>query len=376
MNDMRRFFLLAFLLIAAPAYAEPVETSAAQVYLIDAGTGAVLLAKREGERMPTSSMSKTMTMYMVFGALKEGRLHLDDELLVSEKSWRMEGSKMFIHVGDKVKVEDLVRGVLIQSGNDAAVALAEGISGSEEAFAAAMTAKAKELGMNDSNFVNASGWPADGHYSTAKDLAILAQRIIADFPDYYHYFSEREFTYNKIRQQNRDPLLGRLAGADGLKTGHTEIAGYGLIGSAQRDGRRLVLVMNGLQSQEARAQEGIRLMEWAFRNFENKEIVKAGEVVGAAKVWLGAVDEVPLAARESLTAVLPVASRSGVKIALEYNEPVKAPIARGAVIGKLKITVPDQPERFVDLVAGADVARAGLFARVKARLNYLVTGRS
>lgn len=250
---MRKTVILAVMmamLAAYPAKAEPMTTIATQAIIVDASTGTILLDKGANDRMPTSSMSKTMTIYMVFDALKEGRLKLDDEFLVSEKAWRMEGSEMFIKVGDKVKIEDLIRGVVVQSGNDAAVALAEGLAGSEEAFAEAMNARAKDLGMTGSHFVNASGWPHPDHYSTPRDLALLAYRIIHDFPEYYHYFSEKEFTYNNIRQQNRDPLLGKLPGADGLKTGHTEVAGYGLIGSAKRGDRRLILVVNGLKSQQ------------------------------------------------------------------------------------------------------------------------------
>jgi D-alanyl-D-alanine carboxypeptidase (penicillin-binding protein 5/6) len=365
---------LALWLSALPAHAAQMDTPATHAILLDAGTGTLLLEKGADEHMPTSSMSKTMTMYMVFEALKAGRIHLDDEFQVSEKAWRMQGSKMFIKVGDKVKVEDLIRGVLIQSGNDSAVALAEGLSGSEDAFVEAMNTRMKDIGMADSHFMNASGWPADGHYSTPRDLATLALRIMTDFPEYYHYFSEKEFTYNKIHQQNRDPLLSHLPGADGLKTGHTDIAGFGLIGSAKRGDRRLILVMNGLGSQEQREQEGVRLMEWGFRNFENKTLVKKGETLATARVWLGNADEVPLVAKEDVTVVLPVARRADTKITVTYDGPLKAPVKKDAAVAKLKIEVPDQQPLVTDLIAGADDARAGAFARAKSRLSYLLTG--
>jgi serine-type D-Ala-D-Ala carboxypeptidase (penicillin-binding protein 5/6) len=247
-----RFFqiLFALLLFAAPAMAQvaPMETVAREAYIIDAETGQVLFEKNADQKMPTSSMSKTMTMYMVFEALKNGKLTLDQELPVSETAWRMQGSKMFVPLGQMVKVEDLIRGVIVQSGNDATIVLAEGLAGSEGEFAAAMNRKAKELGMINSNFMNASGWPDENHYSTCHDLAILAIALIRDFPDYYKYYAEKEFTYNNIKQGNRNPLLYKNIGADGIKTGHTESAGYGLMASGVRDGRRVVMVLNGMAS--------------------------------------------------------------------------------------------------------------------------------
>jgi serine-type D-Ala-D-Ala carboxypeptidase (penicillin-binding protein 5/6) len=373
---MNRFMLVLALLLAfgaSPARAQ-IETSAKQAIIVDAATGTVLFEKNAQERMPTSSMSKVMTMYLVFDELKRGKLKLTDELPVSERAWRMEGSKMFIKVGDRVKVEDLVRGVIIQSGNDAAVALGEGIAGSEDAFAEAMNARAKQLMMNDSHFMNASGMPDPEHYSTTHDLAVLAYRILKDYPEYYHYFSEKDFTYNKIKQANRDPLLGRLPGADGLKTGHTDIAGYGLIGSAERQGRRIILVMNGLDSEKARQEEGIRLMEWAFRNFENRKILSRGEIVDQAKVWLGREAQVPLVAESDVTVVLPRDKRAELKLTVRYNNPVKAPVTQGDEIGALRIEVPNQKPAEVKLLAGADVTRKGVFGRAKDRLGYLLTG--
>ena len=268
----------------------------------------------------------------------------------------------------------MIRGVAIQSGNDATVVLAEGLAGSEDDFVERMNAKAKELGMNNSHFMNASGWPAENHYSTARDLSLLAQHLLKDFPEYYHYFGEKDFTYNNIHQPNRDPLLGKVAGADGIKTGHTDIIGYGLIGSAVRDGRRLILVINGLQSDAARAEEGARLMEWGFRNFENDKILSKDQEVERAKVWLGEEAEVPLVAEKDVTVVLPIAKRADVKMTVNYKGPIEAPIKKGTVIGKLHIVVPDQEPQDVDLVAGKDVEREGLFGRVSSRLHYLLKG--
>ena len=353
-----------------------IDTQASHAILIDSDTGAVLLEKSADEHMPTSSMSKTMTMYMVFEALKEGRLHLDDELMVSEKAWRMQGSKMFIKVGDKVKVEDLIRGVLIQSGNDAGGrALAEGIAGSEDAFADAMNTKAhQQLGMKNSHFMNASGWPVDNHYSTARDLALLADHLIRDFPEYYDYFGEKDFTYNHIHQENRDPLLSHLPGADGLKTGHTDIAGFGLIGSAKRGDRRLILVMNGLPDIKAREDEGVRLLEWGFRNFEEKTFVKKGDVVDTAKVWLGRQDEVPLIASQDLKTVLPVSRVAETKFSISYMGPLKAPIAKGDAVAKLRVNIPGQAPVEMDLLAGEDVQRLGALARAKGAAGVSAVG--
>jgi len=365
------FIVMCLLAGFGPAYAVSIETPATHAILVDVNTGAVLLDKNADAHMPTSSMSKAMTLYMVFEMLKQGQLKLDDMLPVSEKAWRMGGSRMFIKVGSKVKVEDLIRGVAIQSGNDATVTLAEGVAGTEDALAERMNVRARELGMNNSHFVNSSGWPVPEHYSTPRDLALLAQRLLTDFPEHYHYFGEKEFTYNKIHQPNRDPLLGKLPGADGIKTGHTDIAGYGLIGSALRNGQRLILVANGFDSEKMRAAEGARLLEWGFRNFENRTLFKRGDPVDAAKVWLGRKDEVSLVAEKDLTVVLPVARRKEMKMTLSYTEPLEAPVRKGAPVARLRIEIPDQPPVDVNLLAGADVERQGLFGRVAARFKYL-----
>lgn len=367
-------FAIILLLSAGHAQAQEFETLAKQAIVIDVSTGAVLLDKNAGDRMPTASMSKVMTMYMVFEALKQGRVSLTDEFTISEKAWRMEGSKMFIRVDTQVKVEDLVRGVIIQSGNDAAVALAEGIGGSEEAFVDAMNQRAKEIGLTGSHFMNATGWPDPDHYSTPRDLAILAHRIMIDFPEYYHYFAEKEFVYNKIKQPNRDPLLGRVSGADGLKTGHTEEAGYGLIGSAMRNGRRLIMVLNGMSSEKERADEGARVLEWGFRDFESLKIVSAGQFIDEAPVWLGEQELVPLIAENDVTVVIPRNKRNQIGFSASYLSPLSSPIKKGEQLGKLKITVPGQQPVEVNLQAGADVERKGMFGRARARLEYLLSG--
>lgn len=369
------FFLISCVTVAA---AQPLQsTKAEEAIIIDHETGTVLLEKNADKRMPTSSMSKVMTIYLVFQALKEGRLKMDDEMAVSEKAWRKGGSKMFVKVGDRVKVEDLIRGVVIQSGNDATIVLAEGISGNEDVFAESLTQQAQAMGMSNSHFVNASGWPDPDHYSTARDLSILAQRLLDDFPEHYHYFGEKTFKYNNIEQPNRNPLLFRNIGADGIKTGHTEDAGFGLMGSAVRNGRRLVLVVNGLKSEAERADESARLLEWAFRSFENRTLIKAGETVEEAPVWLGAKETVPLVTEKDVYVTIPVlqSERDKLKVTVSYDAPLAAPIAKGTAAGTLKVDVAGLETHEFKLVAGADVAELGLFARTMAKAKQLLLNR-
>jgi D-alanyl-D-alanine carboxypeptidase (penicillin-binding protein 5/6) len=360
---------------AGLAQATPtIETQAAQAYLVDMETGAVLLDKNADELMPPSSMSKMMTAYMVFDRLEDGRLSLDDMLTVSEKAWRKGGSKMFVEVGNQVRVEDLLRGVIVQSGNDACIVLAEGLAGSEEAFADQMTARARELGMEKSTFRNSTGWPDPNHLVTARELAILAKHIIQDHPQYYHYYSEKEFTWSDIRQGNRNPLLYRNIGADGLKTGHTEDAGYGLTASAEQNGRRLILVVNGLPSVQARADEADRLISWGFREFDNYALFKAGDTVDEAPVWLGDEDTVPLVIADDLKVTLPRNDRNGMQVSVVYDSPIPAPVPAGAEIAKLRVTWPGGVPVEVPLQAGAEVEQLGPFGRIAASVKFLLLG--
>lgn len=365
----------AMLLLGAQPSAA-LETKAREALLIDLQTGTVLLEKDADKPMPPASMSKIMTVFMVFERLHDGRLTLDSELPVSEKAWKMGGSKMFVKVGNKVRVEDLLRGVIVQSGNDACIVLAEAIAGTEEAFAEAMTRRAKEIGLTNSHFANATGWPNPNHWMTAHDLVTLAQHLIVDFPEYYKYFAETEFVWNEIRQSNRNPLLFKNVGADGLKTGHTEEAGYGLTASATQGDRRLVLVLNGLSSERERSEESARIIGWAFREFENYALVKEGETVDEAKVWLGEEATVPLVAPKDLTVTISRASRSGMQVKVVYDAPVSAPVMAGQEIAKLVVTAPDTKPVEIPLQAGADVERLGVFGRLTAALKYLIFGAS
>ena len=362
----------AVVLFERPAAA--LDTGAREAIIVDAATGTVLFEKNADASMPPASMSKIMTAYMVFERLSEGRLSLDDELPVSEKAWRKGGSKMFVEVGTSVRVEDLLRGVIIQSGNDACIVLAEGLSGTEEAFADEMTRKGREIGLTDSTFMNATGWPDPNHRMTARDLATLAIRMIEDFPEYYKYYSERDFVWHGIRQGNRNPLLYRSIGADGLKTGHTEEAGYGLTASAKQGDRRLVLVITGLPSVKARSEESARLMSWGFREFDNFALFKPGEVVEDVPVWQGEEDSVPLVFPQGLTVTLSHKTRRDMTVKVTYDSPVPAPILEGQEIAKLTIEADGVAPMSFPLVAGAAVNQLGRVGRLVSSIKFMLLG--
>lgn len=352
------------LLITLPAQAASVQTKAKQAIIVDMETGQVLFEKESHARMPTSSMSKVITIYEVFTALKDGRLKRDDMVNVSEKAWKMGGSRMFIEPGKPVKVEDLIRGVIIQSGNDAAVALGETLGGNEDAFADMLNETAAQLGMNDSHFMNASGWPDPNHYATAADLAVLAEHLIKDFPDEYHYFSEKEFTYNNITQANRDPLLYKNIGADGIKTGHTDSGGYGLMASGMRDGRRVIMVLNGMESLKDRAEESTRLLDWALRSFQNKTILTAGETLEDIPVAMSVEKTIPVTTATDLRVSVPKAHKNQIVITTTYKENLTAPITQGAEVGTLAIDVPGYTSPILrPLIAGAPATELGFFGQ-------------
>jgi len=350
-----------------------VDTTAKWACILDFDTGATLLEKLADEEMPPSSMTKLMTMYLVYDQLKQGKLRLEDELPVSEKAWRMQGSKMFVGIGTSVKVEDLIRGVIVQSGNDAAIVLAEAIGGSEEQFAEKMNAKAKEIGLTHSFFKNCTGWPDPEQHMSVRDIAVLAGHIIREFPDYYHYDSEKSFRYNGIEQGNRNPLVQKGT-ADGLKTGHTEAGGYGLAASSKRNGRRVIVVLNGMNSMHERAEEGERLMDWAFFNFEDVTLYSAGDVIEHVPVWLGTERSVPMVAGRDLIVTMPRNWRQKAAVKVSFDSPLKAPIAKGDTLGRLTVTGDGVPHMDVPLLAAADVPRLGLPGRAMAVLSKYVTG--
>jgi serine-type D-Ala-D-Ala carboxypeptidase (penicillin-binding protein 5/6) len=367
------------LFFVAPTLA--LETIAREAVLIEATTGKVLFEKNADRPMPPASMSKMMTIFMLFERLRDGRLSLNDTFQVSKNAWRKGGassgsSTMFLLPGKRVNVEDIIRGIIIQSGNDACIVIAEGLAGSEEAFAVEMTERAKEIGMHNSLFKNATGWPHPEHLTTVKDLAILSQKLIESFPEYYHYFSEKSFTYNGIKQNNRNPLLYKDMGSDGLKTGHTQQSGYGLAASVARHGRRLILVINGLPSKKARSREPERIIEWGFREFENYKMFKAGEVVETAAVWLGTKPSVPLIIEKEMTLTLPRKSRRQMKVVVSYDGPLPAPVVQGTPVGNLRVTAPGISDVVVPLIASENVGRLGLVGRLGAALNFIVWGES
>lgn len=351
----------------------PVDTAAKWAFITDFITGAELLNKNADERMAPSSMTKLMTLYIVYSRLQKGQLKLTDMLTVSEKAWRMGGSRMFLQVGTQVSVEDLIRGIEVDSGNDACIVLAEAISGSEEQFANLMNETAKQLDLTNSHFVNSTGWPADDHYMSCRDIATLAADIIRSFPEYYHYASEKTFRYDNIEQQNRNPLVQRGT-ADGLKTGHTEAGGYGLVASTLRGSRRVILVLNGMATMRERSEEGERLMDWAFANFEDVTLFTAEQAVENARVWLGESATVPLVGGKDIVLTMPRNWRHAAKVEISYDSPVRAPVLKGTKLGMLAVSGQGVPNMQIPLVAGVTVPRLGLPGRAVAVLAHYVGG--
>lgn len=366
--------ILAAVLFSWPALAQgvaPVDTIAREAYLVEPATGTVLYDKNGNERMPTSSMSKILTMYLTFEAIKTGKLALQDTLTVSENAWKQQGSRMFLNVGEQVKVEDLVRGVIVQSGNDASVVLAEALGSSEANFSVMMNNKARELGMMNSNFRNATGLPDPEHYSTAHDLSLLAQALLRDFPEHYHYYSEKEFTHNNIKQGNRNPLLYRNIGVDGMKTGHTDEAGYGLISSAMRDGRRLLLVVNGLPDMQARADESAKLLDWGYREYGLYKVTDTNTALATIPVWMGQSQTITAKAGRAVQLTLPRSQSNQIKVTLRYQQPIEAPVKQGQEIGKAMIAAPGMAVIEVPLVAANDVEQLGFWGRLAAKFQRI-----
>lgn len=355
----------ALLAIYSPVFAQsPFETEAEYAIILDYRTGEVLYEKNA--RVPTApaSMSKLMTVAVVFEQLKDGSLLLNDEFDVSEKAWRMQGSKMWVRVDTKIQVEDLLRGVVVQSGNDACIVLAENIAGSEEAFAELMNRKAREWGMNDSTFANASGWPNPDHKMSMKDLALLTRKIIHDYPEYYALFAETEFTWEKIRQPNRNPLLDTFDGADGLKTGHTEESGYGLVGSAINGGERRIVVINGMQSERGRTTEATRMMRIAFNDFSAKSFYEPGDIVGNAAVFKGKEKTVPLMTTEKVGMLMHRSMLDKTKATVIYQGPVEAPIRENQQIGLLRVEIEGGQTKEYPLYAGQAINELGILGKI------------
>ncbi|CUH78528.1 D-alanyl-D-alanine carboxypeptidase DacC precursor [Tritonibacter multivorans] len=354
------------------------DTRARAAYVIDQGTNTVLLSKNAETPLPPASMSKLMTLYVAFEAVRDGLLSMEERLPVSQHAMSYKGSTMFLDTQDRVKVADLLRGIIVLSGNDACVVIAEALSsdGTEAGFARLMTRRAREMGMMDSTFTNSNGWPDPGHRMSARDLAILANRLIEDFPEFYPMFAEREFEFDgraPSNVRNRNPLLRLDIGADGLKTGHTEEAGYGLVGSAKQGDRRVVFVLSGLDTTRTRAEEAESIVNWSFRQFAKKTIARKGQAVEQAEVWMGNAPTVGLVPNEDIEILLPALSGDEVKAEVVYTGPITAPIQAGQQLAELVVHPTDLPEMRIPLVAQQDVATGGFPVRVMTAARILIT---
>jgi D-alanyl-D-alanine carboxypeptidase (penicillin-binding protein 5/6) len=373
---MRVAPLLAILLavcLIRPAAA--FETAATAAYVVDHGTGTVLMDKNATTPLPPASMSKLMTLYMLFEALADGRVTMDTEFRVSARAAAMGGSTMFLAEGERVAVRDLIPGIIVNSGNDACVVVAEGLAGTEETFSALATDRARALGLSETTLKNASGWPEPGHRMSLRDLGLLSQRLIDDFPDLYPYFALERFEFDgraPANSNNRNPLLGLGLGVDGLKTGHTQEAGYGLAGSAVRGDRRVVFVITGLATAEERAVEAERIVNWALRQFTVETVLDAGETVATAPVWLGTEGAVALAPAGDVTLLVPAAAHGALQAELAYDAPLAAPVAAGAPAGTLTITRPGLAPVEVPLVTASAVAKAGFLPRLRVAAGVLI----
>jgi D-alanyl-D-alanine carboxypeptidase (penicillin-binding protein 5/6) len=364
--------------LAFGAHAQGFETQAGSAWVVDHNTGQVLLSHNAEVPLPPASMSKLMTLLMTFEALEDGRLTLDTRLPVSEHAMSFGGSTMFLTTEDRPTVEELIRGVIVVSGNDASVVLGEALSpdGTEAGFGRIATERARQLGMDETVIMNASGWPEEGHVMSMHDLGILAERIITEYPDYYEYFAETEFDYENrapANRFNRNPILGMGIGADGLKTGHTQEAGYGLVGSARQGDRRVTFVISGLPTAEARAREAERIINWGFRQFVMEEVVAGGTEIARAPVFMGAAPDVGVAPAESVEMLLPALLDPEITAEITYDSPLPAPVEAGEVVGQLTIHqgVRNQ-SRTVPLVAMESVARGGLVVRLRTATDVLL----
>jgi D-alanyl-D-alanine carboxypeptidase (penicillin-binding protein 5/6) len=367
--------VLLTLMLALPLQA--FETRAKAAFVVDVTTGTVLLSKNADQPLPPASMSKLMTLYVTFEAIRDGRLTLDERLPVSRHAMGYGGSTMFLDTTDRVRVEDLLRGIIVLSGNDACAVIAEALSpdGTEAGFARFMTQRAQQLGMTNSTFMNSNGWPAAGHRMSMRDLALLSRRLIEDFPGFYPMFAEKEFAFDGRAPRNvhnRNPMLGLGIGADGLKTGHTQEAGYGLTGSAKQGDRRIVFVISGLETARARAEEAESIVNWAFRQFVETSIVSAGTEVVRAEVWMGDETSVALTPAKDVRTLVPVLGGGNLNAEVVYNGPVRAPIAKGDELGELVFAPDGLPETRVPLVAARDVPKGGFASRLRTVSDHLL----
>ena len=367
-------FLFSSILFTSKLYA--IDTKAEQAIVMDFDTNEILFEKNSNIKTPPASMTKIMTVYAAFDRLKNTDLSIENECVVSAKAYKMGGSRTFLEIDDKVSIDELLKGIIIQSGNDASVALAECLAGTEDDFAKLMNVYAKRIGMRNTNFLNSSGWPEDNHYSTVYDLALLSNSLINEFPDLYLYFSDKEFTYNDIKQPNRNKLLSSVQGADGLKTGFTRASGWGIAATAKRDDRRITAVINGTNSSRSRLNEASNLINWAFSQTSQKLIVDENQVIVEVDVWLGNKPRVNLVSAKKIVSTLSFDQIQLIKSSLEYKRPIEAPIKKGEVYGKLLIDIEGKPNIEVELIAQENVGTVNPISKVFAAMKYLIFGTS
>jgi len=374
---MKKLFftiLISFILFASKLYA--IDTKAEQAIVMDFDTNEILFEKNSNIKTPPASMTKIMTVYAAFDRLKNTDLSIENECLVSAKAYKMGGSRTFLEIDDKVSIDELLKGIIIQSGNDASVALAECLAGTEDDFAKLMNVYAKRLGMINTNFLNSSGWPEDDHYSTVYDLALLSNALISEFPDLYLYFSDKEFTYNDIKQPNRNKLLSSVQGADGLKTGFTKASGWGIAATAKRDNRRITTVINGTNSSRSRLNEASNLINWAFSQTSQKLLVDENQVIVEVDVWLGNKHRVNLVSSKKVVSTLSFDQIQLIKSSLQYKRPIEAPIKKGEVYGKLIIDIDGKPNIEVELISQESIGSVNPISKVFAAMKYLIFGTS
>ena len=367
-------FLFSSILFTSKLYA--IDTKAEQAIVMDFDTNEILFEKNSNIKTPPASMTKIMTVYAAFDRLKNTDLSIENECVVSAKAYKMGGSRTFLEIDDKVSIDELLKGIIIQSGNDASVALAECLAGTEDDFAKLMNVYAKRIGMRNTNFLNSSGWPEDNHYSTVYDLALLSNAVINEFPDLYLYFSDKEFTYNDIKQPNRNKLLSSVQGADGLKTGFTRASGWGIAATAKRDDRRITAVINGTNSSRSRLNEASNLINWAFSQTSQKLLVDENQVIVEVDVWLGNKPRVNLVSSKKIVSTLSFDQIQLIKSSLEYKRPIEAPIKKGEVYGKLLIDIDGKPNIEVELIAQESVGTVNPISKVFAAMKYLIFGTS
>ena len=371
-----KFFLFFFIILFKFSYSLAIDTKAKQAIVIDYSTNEILFEKNSNEKMPPASMTKIMTVFIAFDRLKNTDLSINHECIISPKAYKMGGSRTFLEIDDKVSINFLLKGIIIQSGNDASVALAECLAGTENDFVNLMNLYAQKLNLKNTNFINSSGWPEKNHFSTVNDIAILSNELIKNFPDLYTYFSEKEFTYNSIKQPNRNNLLDNYIGVDGLKTGYTKASGWGISTSASINDRRITVVINGTNSTRSRLNESTNLINWAFNQTSQNKLLSKNQIIKNVDVWLGNSPTINLIIEKDLISTLSFDQLQTIQSTIEYNKPVSAPIIKGQKLGQIKIDIQGKPEKVIPLIAEKDVKLVNPIFRIFAAIKYLIFGTS